>query len=112
MSDFFNIITDEIDHRYEPGIDAEINSFMEYQENDIKDFDLSFDTKQECFVLKITTNEMKSVEKKQLFKKLTLFLEFSYETFYITNQSEKSLHYTLISYSKNLKGFILDVEIF
>lgn len=112
MRNFFKDISNEINHEYEPGIGAEIRSFIEYQGDDIKNFDLTFDKNSECFILKITTNDMKIDDVQQLFMKLVFFLEYSHVTFYTTENTENSLHYQLISYSKNNKGFILDVEMY
>lgn len=112
MKDFFKKIADEINHEYEPGIGAEIRSFIEYQEKDIKNSDLSFDRENEVFILKITTNEFEKEDIKQLFMKLVFFLEFPHVTFYTTNQTDKSLQYQLISYSKKNIGFVLEVEFF
>ncbi|OJG68191.1 hypothetical protein RV09_GL001438 [Enterococcus moraviensis] len=52
------------------------------------------------------------LEKKQLFRKLVRFIEFPHTTFYTVKQTDKSLHYQLISYSKKNVGFVLDAEFF
>lgn len=69
MTDFFCKIAAEINHEYEPGIGAEIRSFIEYQGEDIKDSTLSFDRENEIFVLKVTTNELEKEKIQQLFIK-------------------------------------------
>ncbi|MGX7264555.1 hypothetical protein [Enterococcus crotali] len=112
MIELFKKISEEINHEYEPGIGSEIRSFMEYQEESIKKFKLSFDEINKSFILKIYTNELKLDDIQQLFMKLVFFLEYPYVTVYTTNRTEESIHYQLISYAKNNIGFILDVELF
>ncbi|WP_086313629.1 hypothetical protein A5821_001154 [Enterococcus sp. 7F3_DIV0205] len=112
MEDFFEKVADEINHEYEPGIGAEIRSFVEYQGEDIKESNLSFDRENEIFILKVSTNELEKEAIQQLFMKLVFFLEYPNATFYTTNQTDKSLHYRLISYTKKNIGFVLDVEFF
>lgn len=112
MTDFFKKIAEEINHEHETGIESEINSFIEYQGEDINDFSLGFDKDREFFILRIETNDMGLLEKKQLFRKLVRFIEFPHTTFYTVKQTDKSLHYQLISYSKKNVGFVLDAEFF
>lgn len=107
---FLKKIIKEIDHGYEPGIGAEINSFMTYQKENINDYQLSFNENEEYFSLDITLANLNKIAVKQLFFQLMLFIDYSHATFYTFDQGVGEISYEVISYNIDKKGFLLKIK--
>ncbi|MGX7151140.1 hypothetical protein [Enterococcus ureasiticus] len=103
-------IIKEINHEYEPGVGAEINSFMTYQKENINDYQLSFNENEEYFSLTITLANLNKMAVKQLFFQLMLFIEYSHATFYTFNQVAGEISYEVTSYNIDKKGFLLKIK--
>lgn len=103
-----NILT-YVNHEYEPGIGAEIRSFMDYQEEEIANFEFSFDQVENKFNLEISMNNFSVVSAKQLFFKLLLLIEYPFATFYDIVSDSNQIKYDVISYNGEYRGFVLSV---
>lgn len=110
MDRIFKKIVKEIDHGYEPGIGAEINSFMTYQKENINDYQLCFSENEEYFSLDVTLANLNKIAVKQLFFQLMLFIEYSHATFYTFNQGIDEISYEVTSYNIDKKGFLLKIK--
>lgn len=90
---------------YEIGLVSEINDFLECQEN-VSDFKLSYNGT--YFLLKIGLKEFGLMESKTIFSLLVSFIEYT-STFYVREDFEEYIEYTLLSAMRSKKAFLCTI---
>ena len=98
-------ISKQLNCEYEPGINCEINDFLE-SNNRVSSFDLKYCEK--SFVLNITLKNYNMVEVRHVFSTLVRFIEYT-STFYVREEYEDKVEYTLLSSLKSKKSFLCNI---
>jgi hypothetical protein len=98
-------IAKQLNCEYEPGINCEINDFLECN-NSVAKFDLKYHEK--SFILNIILKNYKLVEVRHVFSALVRFIEYT-STFYVREECDNKVEYTLLSSLKSKKAFLCNI---
>ncbi|EUJ23388.1 hypothetical protein PGRAN_08504 [Listeria grandensis FSL F6-0971] len=104
-----------INCEYEVGIWSEINSFFDYQEASISNFDLKFEKEDKVinnyFSLDVEMKNFDFQSAHSMFHLLVQFIEYRSATFYVQEKSNTEVRMYLLSATPDNKGFLLQMKI-
>ena len=100
-----------VDCSYEIGIWSELNSFMDYNSNEIAKHKNNYLNSEEKYLIEISLKKYSKENALELFHKLAIFLEYNYLTVYTKQFFEKKIVFNLFSKSLNNLGFHVEITI-
>ncbi|MBC2012529.1 hypothetical protein HCB13_06555 [Listeria marthii] len=113
-ADIFNLAK-SLNCEYEVGLWSEINSFFEYQEDNISSIDLKFQkegkTINNYFSLDVNIKNFSYQAAQSLFHQLVQFIEYKSATFYTQEKRATDILIYLLSATSENKGFLLQLKI-
>jgi len=95
----------KIDCDYEPGIDIEVNDFLQDKEN-VSYFNVVYHNN--LYNVNIILKEFDIIEVKKVFTCLLCFIEYD-SSFYVREEYTDRIEYELLSSMKSNKGFLMKV---
>ena len=100
-----------VDCSYEIGIWSELNSFMDYNSNEIAKYKNNYLKSEEKYLIEISLKKYSKENALELFHKLAIFLEYNYLTVYTKQFFEEKIVFNLFSKSLNNLGFHVEITI-
>lgn len=100
-----------VDCSYEIGIWSELNSFMDYNSNEIAKYKNNYLKSEEKYLIEISLKKYSKENALELFHKLAIFLEYNYLTVYTKQFFEKKIVFNLFSKSLSSLGFHVEITI-
>ena len=100
-----------VDCSYEIGRGSEVNSFMDYNSNEIAKYKNNYLKSEEKYLIEISLKKYSKENALELFHKLAIFLEYNYLTVYTKQFFEKKIVFNLFSKSLNNLGFHVEITI-
>lgn len=113
-TDVFNLAK-SLNCEYEVGLWSEINSFFEYQEDNISSFELKFQKEgkkiNNYFSLDVNMKNFSCQAAQSLFHQLVQFIEYKSTTFYTQEKRATDMMIYLLSATSENKGFLIQMKI-
>ncbi|EAF3074219.1 TPA: hypothetical protein LWH10_001336 [Listeria innocua] len=113
-ADIFNL-AESLNCEYEIGLWSEINSFFEYQEDNISSFDLKFQKEgkdiNNYYSLDVNMKNFSYQAAQNLFHQLVQFIEYKSATIYIQEKRATDITIYLLSATSENKGFLIQMKI-
>ena len=100
-----------IDCSYEIGIWVEIDSFMEYREDQIIERNITYSQKDEQYKIVVKLKDYSIEQAKKFFKELVDFIEYKGATYYQRMVLDNEINYYLLSEMDSHKGFFIELTI-
>ena len=99
-----------INCEYESGVWVELNALMEYNEDIIKEYNLTFDDNLNSFHLNVKMKDSNKDGIETFFKSFVEFMEYGDATFYIKEEYDKHIDYYFLSTMDTEKGMLIIVS--
>ncbi|EAF5665927.1 hypothetical protein ACKTFP_001961 [Listeria innocua] len=113
-TDVFNLAK-SLNCEYEVGLWSEINSFFEYQEDNISSFELKFQKEgkkiNNYFSLDVNMKNFSYQAAQSLFHQLVQFIEYKSATIYTQEKRATDITLYLLSANSENKGFLIQLKI-
>ncbi|EAE1341134.1 hypothetical protein EP41_03445 [Listeria monocytogenes] len=113
-ADIFNL-AESLNCEYEIGLWTEINSFFDYQEDNISSFDLKFQKEGKVinnyYSLDVNMKNFSYQAAQSLFHQLVQFIEYKSATIYTQEKSAADITIYLLSATSENKGFLMQLKI-
>lgn len=105
------MLKSKIDCSYEVGVWVEIDSFMEYREDQIIERNITYSQKDEQYKIVVKLKDYSIEQAQNFFKEFVDFIEYGGATFYKRIFLDNEINYYLLSEMDSHKGLFVKLTI-